>query len=632
MADYAIHDTTLEDIADTIRKKDGTSALIDPADYADRINLMGMLDEKTASGAIANIQDGADTVPIKSWEVDIPANLDGKSSIVCYWAHKNLFPKDGANIVDGYIDTSSFNTGNVRAKTVYISIKGGATYTVSKTAGARFSIATSSNIPSNGATYTSRQVGNTASSLTITADANDKYLWACVYLEETDTGTLSEMLDSVQIEVGSSASDYASYVPINLSMRQLGRTVNCAKVDVISGQGIDNGKSVKLSAFTWDYITNEFSYGYFVRSGNITDMTENKNFQATGYVNNGNPRNLLADGEIGVYNNANSIRRICIRDDSCTSLQEFQTKIANYDFVYECTSGTAFTITPIASIPQTPSDNVLNLWADGDNTSSVVYRSIDTVQPIPPVPPTLISKNVTQNGTYEAEDDDADGYDEVTVNVPPYSFMPAWTETKLVDNSGLASSITFSEDYHNYQMLRFVIYNSSTQIYDSIFVLPSGIDKAFTYSSNKFCINQQITGYTNQYVTYQEDSLLSWSRTENRNCNVYEVYGMTFTNATMTAEVIYSRDALTSGNVTPTPPTGKTFFDYDAIIYMFNTTDANITAFSKWWITKPKLSLFTDSVGYGIPLFAYNTGKPVVFTDTSIGNYNFFYVVGINFT
>ena len=293
-------------------------------------------------------------------------------------------------------------------------------------------------------------------------------------------------------------------------------------------------------------------------------------------------------------------------------------------------NGNTFTFTPITPTPETAL-GVNNFWTD-EGDSSVTYRAVDTVQPIPPVPPTLVSKNVTQNGTYEAEDDDADGYDEVTVNVPPYSFMPTWTETKLVDNTSLASSITFSEDYHNYQMLRFVIYNSSTQIYDSIFVLPSGIDKAFTYSSNKFCLNQQITGYTNQYVTYQEDSLLSWSRTGNRNCNVYEVYGMTFTNATLTTEVIYSRDAIANTNVTPTPPSGKTFFDYDAIIYMCCTTDTNITHFCKWWITKPKLSLFTDSVGYGIPLFAYNAGKPVVFTETSIGTYGFFYVVGLNFT
>ncbi|MBO7275414.1 MAG: hypothetical protein J6V15_03465, partial [Clostridia bacterium] len=36
----------------------------------------------------------------------------------------------------------------------------------------------------------------------------------------------------------------------------------------------------------------------------------------------------------------------------------------------------------------------------------------------PTPPPVLIEKSVTQNGTYSAEEDDADGYSAVTVNVP----------------------------------------------------------------------------------------------------------------------------------------------------------------------------------------------------------------------
>lgn len=38
MAEYLINDTTLEDIADSIRAKDGTSADIQVSDYADRIS------------------------------------------------------------------------------------------------------------------------------------------------------------------------------------------------------------------------------------------------------------------------------------------------------------------------------------------------------------------------------------------------------------------------------------------------------------------------------------------------------------------------------------------------------------------------------------------------------------------
>lgn len=44
------------------------------------------------------------------------------------------------------------------------------------------------------------------------------------------------------------------------------------------------------------------------------------------------------------------------------------------------------------------------------------------VNPVPPAP-VLIEKTITENGVYNAEDDDADGYNEVTVNVDIKSFV-----------------------------------------------------------------------------------------------------------------------------------------------------------------------------------------------------------------
>lgn len=75
-------------------------------------------------------------------------------------------------------------------------------------------------------------------------------------------------------------------------------------------------------------------------------------------------------------------------------------------------NGNAFTFTPITPTPETAL-GTNNFWAD-EGDSTVVYRGQGTVTP---VLPTLISKTITENGTYSAEDDGADGYDEVTVNV-----------------------------------------------------------------------------------------------------------------------------------------------------------------------------------------------------------------------
>lgn len=152
---------------------------------------------------------------------------------------RNLFDKNNPNEVDGYIDISAFKTSNTNAKTVYIPIVGGATYTVSKTAGVRFQVATSETIPSNNAPLTNRQANNTASSITITASANDKYLWAWVFLDGTDSGTLSDMLDSVQIEEGGTTTTYQPYfTPFTIQPCSIARTSRKGVNDFECLQGI----------------------------------------------------------------------------------------------------------------------------------------------------------------------------------------------------------------------------------------------------------------------------------------------------------------------------------------------------------------------------------------------------------
>lgn len=55
------------------------------------------------------------------------------------------------------------------------------------------------------------------------------------------------------------------------------------------------------------------------------------------------------------------------------------------------------------------------------NGSNDSYRPGDMAAAIRAIPTggTLVSKTITQNGSYDAEDDNADGYSDVTVNVTP---------------------------------------------------------------------------------------------------------------------------------------------------------------------------------------------------------------------
>ena len=139
MSDYKIHESTLKDIANVIRKKDGTTALIDPADFDDRINLMGMLEEKTVSGAIASFSDGADDVPLKSLVCNVDANLSGVSSVGVVHTGKNLCQN---------------NLSNETVSGVTITVNADGTITLDGTATARITRNLCTNFELKAGTYT----------------------------------------------------------------------------------------------------------------------------------------------------------------------------------------------------------------------------------------------------------------------------------------------------------------------------------------------------------------------------------------------------------------------------------------------------------------------------------------------
>lgn len=124
---------------------------------------------------------------------------------------KNLFSGD---FVTGFIFSNSGQSSinsNENAVTVYAACDGGKTYTVSKKAGARFSVGTTTSIPSVGVTVSDYSVDNTANSITITASATAKYICAFVYLSTADSIDKTEMLSSVQIEEGAVATKYMQH-------------------------------------------------------------------------------------------------------------------------------------------------------------------------------------------------------------------------------------------------------------------------------------------------------------------------------------------------------------------------------------------------------------------------------------
>lgn len=317
MADYAIHDTTLIGTSSIIRKKEGSSALIDPADYPKRINLMGMLEEKTVSGAIADFSDGADDVPTKSLVVTIPPTLSGVSSLT----EKQIPSRNLASMSD-----ADFTLNSVRYKTEngVLHIDGTSTGETSSGNDAfkvlDFWLPSGTYYFSRGATLTSLNVATylrkyddkteiKANQGSFTLSENT-HLYISFYVYNK---TFSNIKAEICINIGSTAITFEDTAPITQYTASLGRTVYGGQVDIVNGTGTDeNG--------------NDFTF----------------------------------DG------------------------QEIPTRLGYNAF-----------------------------WSDEGDTE-VTYRASGTITP---VVPTLITKNITENGTYTAEDDDADGYDEVTVNV-----------------------------------------------------------------------------------------------------------------------------------------------------------------------------------------------------------------------
>lgn len=127
---------------------------------------------------------------------------------------KNLFDKDNANIIIGYPDAENVINGASSTRSVYIPCAPNATYTVSKTLTARFAVAFTDDIPSNGVAVTGRVQNNTASSITTTSGINSKYIVVWLYHVDLDTTTIkiNEVLATLQIELGSTATSYTPYI------------------------------------------------------------------------------------------------------------------------------------------------------------------------------------------------------------------------------------------------------------------------------------------------------------------------------------------------------------------------------------------------------------------------------------
>lgn len=111
--------------------------------------------------------------------------------------------------------------------------------------------------------------------------------------------------------------------------------------------------------------------------------------------------------------------------------------------------GASYTDVPAVDLPKTGGGTV-RFYENGGGGMSVsdIPNSTGTGTVVTgTVLSNLITKSITQNGTYDAEDDNADGYSSVTVNVTNQDYNDALTAFGVQSN--LASGITALTTYAN---------------------------------------------------------------------------------------------------------------------------------------------------------------------------------------
>jgi len=419
-------------------KKFGTAKTYPPKDWPTDVNLMGALKEKTESGSIVYFEDGADDVPTKSWKITLPASLDGYSEVDVVSAGKNLMNQ--AFEIGSMSESKP--AGSTYAQLKIASTKRGRTedlVPIPKAGRYTFSCASPYKLFLCYFDQEQRYLGtyrgwSGVQTFYVDFSNTAKYVGIAFKIDEA-TDIKSDDLEAVhiQIEYGSTAHDYEPYTAPTQYTADLGRTIYGGTPDVVKGEGQETHARIKISDLNWTYYTggtNPIFYAINVLNMKIYERGEMPSIVIDGYVtrtahSRSNLSANMADMECSAIENAQTIT---FRNDAYTSVSDMLAVLGDEYIVYELATPTDFTFTG-QEIPTRLGYNAF--WSDSGDTE-VTYRSNGDAET--PITPTLVTKSIDSNGTYRAEDDDADGYSEVTVDIP--SPTPPVLEEKAVTSNG----------------------------------------------------------------------------------------------------------------------------------------------------------------------------------------------------
>lgn len=353
-----------------LNKKFGTSTTYDPAGWPDEVNLLGPLPEGTASGSIAHITDGADTVPLKSWKVEIAPTLTGKSAVECTQTGANLVNGvSGYTVLANATEQKLIGSCEMVANVAY-TLSCSMTGTPTQRNRNRWAVAKSSNMWDGTAVF-----GNdfyTAPQQTFTPSESGTYYFF-IWSQGIDVDV---SYDDFMCEVGSSASAFENYTAPVVNTVSLGRTICGGTADVVNGTGREDRLKYELDETdSWGaYSGTTHSFWHNVATGENRPI---KQTEVTTSICNelAYSSNTPATAPDFSFCIQGGQRIVVTADSTIDTVDKFKTWLSSHNLVFVCpaTTPTDFTFTPITPTPETKL-GVNNFWAD-EGDSSVTYRA-----------------------------------------------------------------------------------------------------------------------------------------------------------------------------------------------------------------------------------------------------------------
>ena len=305
--------------------------------------------------------------------------ISGRTGVNVYRTGKNLLDK--ANVLqDLFIKPATMKIGAIgdTGASVYCPIKGGETYTVSKIASARFTIATTTDLPANNVSINDYISNNSATSLTIQTTENDKYIVAFVYLASADTGkTQQEIVDSVQVEQGSTATTYEPYTGNTYSVdwtTEAG-TVYGGTLDVVTGVLTIDRAMVDLGTLNWGYSASAAQFRASLNYAKDTTSTEVPNMKCEIYKTVSFAG--MANNDMCISRFFASIDGINVKDSRYTDAATFKTAMSGVQLVYELATPLTYQLT--AQEIEALADNYM--WSDVGQVTVTVTDAMTIENP-----------------------------------------------------------------------------------------------------------------------------------------------------------------------------------------------------------------------------------------------------------